>query len=62
MTLAMVGMWVLVGLLVGVTAAALVAVLQLGPRRALREVRSGLRGTSAEPERGPQELLAEGPS
>jgi O-antigen/teichoic acid export membrane protein len=52
----------LVGLLVGVSAAALVAVLQLGPRRALRELRTGLGGARAEPEAAPPELLAEGPS
>jgi O-antigen/teichoic acid export membrane protein len=52
----------LVGLLVGMSAAALVALLQLGPRRALRELRTGLGGPRAEPEAAPQELLAEGPS
>jgi O-antigen/teichoic acid export membrane protein len=66
----MLGVWLLLpqsagrfllGLTLGVGVAVLIALLELGPRRALREIR-GFGGVQPEPEAVASELLAEGPS
>jgi O-antigen/teichoic acid export membrane protein len=67
----MIGVWLLLppsagrfllGLTLGVGVAALIALLEIGPGRALREIRGGFGGIQPEPEAAASEVLAQGPS